>query len=152
MLTVSQIWENPELGEHEVMAHDTLCSFLEELGYDVKRSAYGRPTAFEALSGSGGRLVNFNAEYDCLPGIGHACGHNLISTSSVAAFLGLSISLKKLGIPGRVQLLGTPDEEGNGGKIKLLDAGAYEGVHASLMAYVLFPPSKSLRVCGWIQR
>lgn len=120
------------------MAHDTLCSFLEELGYTVTRSAYGRPTAFEALSGSGGRLVNFNAEYDCLPGIGHACGHNLIATSSLTAFLGLSMSLKKLGIPGRVQLLGTPDEEGDGGKIKLLDAGAFEGVHASMMAYVPF--------------
>ncbi|KFY81853.1 hypothetical protein V500_11024 [Pseudogymnoascus sp. VKM F-4518 (FW-2643)] len=130
-----KIWENPELGEHEFMAHETLCSFLEEQGYAVTRSAYGRPTAFEVLSGSGGRLVNFNAEYDCLPGIGHACGHNLIATSSVAAFLGLSISLKKLGVPGRVQLLGTPDEEGSGAKIKLLEAGAYKGVDASLMAH-----------------
>ncbi|OBT54901.1 hypothetical protein VE04_04534 [Pseudogymnoascus sp. 24MN13] len=130
-----KIWENPELGEQEFMAHDTLCSFLEEQGYAVTRSAYGRPTAFEVLSGSGGRLVNFNAEYDCLPGIGHACGHNLIATSSVAAFLGLSMSLKKLGVPGRVQLLGTPDEEGSGAKIKLLEAGAYKGVDASMMAH-----------------
>lgn len=133
-MTVSQIWETPELGEHEFIAHDTLCSFLEELGYNVTRSAYGRPTAFEVLSGSGGRLVNFNAEYDCLPDIGHACGHNLIATSSVTAFLALSTALKNLGVPGRVQLLGTPDEEGDGGKIKLLDAGAYQGVDASLMA------------------
>jgi metal-dependent amidase/aminoacylase/carboxypeptidase family protein len=151
-LTVSQIWENPELGEHEMIAHDTLCSFLEGLGYNVTRSAYGRPTAFEVLSGSGGRLVNFNAEYDCLPGIGHACGHNLIATSSLAAFLALSISLKKLGVPGRVQLLGTPDEEGDGGKIKLLNAGAYEGVDASLMAYVPFTLSKSLFIRGLLQR
>lgn len=125
------------------MAHGTLCSFLEGLGYQVTRSAYGRPTAFEVLSGSGGRLVNFNAEYDCLPGIGHACGHNVIATSSVAAFLGLSMSLKKLGVPGRVKLLGAPDEEDSGAKIKLLEAGAYKGVDASLMAYVLTPPPAS---------
>lgn len=92
------------------MAHGTLCSFLEELGYTVTRLAYGIPTAFEVLSGSGGRLVNFNAEYDCLHGIGHACGHKLTATSSLLAFLALSMSLKKLGLPRRVQLLGTPDE------------------------------------------
>jgi metal-dependent amidase/aminoacylase/carboxypeptidase family protein len=82
-------------------------------------------------------LINFNAEYDALPDIGHACGHNLISTSSIAAFLALSFVLKKYGIPGRAQLLGTPAEENGGGKAKLIDAGAYKGVDISLMAYVL---------------
>lgn len=134
-----QIWENPEIGKHEFNAHNTICSFMEELGYTVTRSAYGIPTAFEVLSGSGGRLVNFNAEYDSLPGIGHACGHNLITTSSVTAFLSLSMTLNKLGMPGRVQLLGTPDEEGDGGKVKLLEAGAYKNVDVSLMAYVACP-------------
>lgn len=102
----------------------------------MTRHALGLNTAFEARSGSGGRLINFNAEYDALPEIGHACGHNLITTSSVAAFLALSLSLKKLGLPGRTQLLGTPAEENGGGKAKLIDAGAYKGVDISLMAYV----------------
>lgn len=109
---------------------------MESLGYTVTRHAYGLPTAFEVLSGSGGRLVNFNAEYDSLPGIGHACGHNLITTSSVTAFLTLAKTIEKLGIEGRVQLLGTPDEEGEGGKPKLIAAGAYKGVDVSLMACV----------------
>lgn len=79
-------------------------------------------------------MVNFNAEFDALPGIGHSCGHNLITTSSVAAFLALSTILKKYAIPGRTQLLGTPAEENGGGKAKLIDAGAYKNVDMSLMA------------------
>jgi metal-dependent amidase/aminoacylase/carboxypeptidase family protein len=79
-------------------------------------------------------LVNFNAEYDALSGIGHACGHNLIATSSIAAFLALSFAVSKFNIPGRAQLLGTPAEENGGGKAKLIDAGAYKNVDISLMA------------------
>lgn len=79
-------------------------------------------------------MINFNAEYDALPDLGHACGHNLISTSSVAAFIALSLTMKKFNIPGRTQLLGTPAEENGGGKAKLVDAGAYKGVDISLMA------------------
>ena len=97
--------------------------------------AYGLETSFVTEFGEGGRLVNFNVEYDALPGIGHACGHNLIATGSIAAFLGLVAAMKKHPIPGRVRLLGTPAEEGGGGKIKLIDAGAYEGVDASLMTH-----------------
>lgn len=84
-------------------------------------------------------MVNFNAEYDALPGIGHACGHNLITTSSVAGFLGLAALLKKFGGEGRVQLLGTPVEENGGGKARLVEEGAYEGVVGSLMVCVPFP-------------
>lgn len=86
------------------------------------------------MSGTGGRLINFNAEYDALPGIGHACGHNLIATSSIAAFLALSFAITKFNVPGRAQLLGTPAEENGGGKTKLIDAGAYKSVDISLMA------------------
>lgn len=82
-------------------------------------------------------LINFNAEYDALPGIGHACGHNLIATSSIVAFLALSALLKKYGIAARTQLLGTPAEENGGGKEVLIEKGAYKGVDISLMAYVL---------------
>ncbi|OGE52119.1 hypothetical protein PENARI_c011G01976 [Penicillium arizonense] len=130
-----QIWSNPELAYEEHLAHNAICDFLDAQGFSVTRHAYGLDTSFEALSGSGGRLINFNAEYDALPDIGHACGHNLISTSSIAAFLALSFVLKKYGIPGRAQLLGTPAEENGGGKAKLIDAGAYKGVDISLMAH-----------------
>ncbi|KAL6253120.1 hypothetical protein RBB50_000841 [Rhinocladiella similis] len=129
------IWSNPELGFKEYKAHDTICDFLEAQGFTVTRHAYGIETAFEARSGSGGRLVNFNAEYDALPNIGHACGHNLIATSSLAAFLSLSFALRDFGLPGRTQLLGTPAEESGGGKVELLNAGAYKDVDVSLMAH-----------------
>ncbi|GES62071.1 amidohydrolase [Aspergillus terreus] len=138
-----QIWSNPETAYQEHGAHKAICDFLEAQGFTVTRHAYGLDTSFEATSGSGGRLINFNAEYDALPDIGHACGHNLITTSSVAAFLALSTVLKQYNIPGRTQLLGTPAEENGGGKAKLIDAGAYKGVDISLMAHAgpkkLFP-------------
>ncbi|KAL4862799.1 hypothetical protein BDV12DRAFT_190149 [Aspergillus spectabilis] len=139
----NQIWSNPETAYQEHKAHDAICNFLEEKGFSVTRHAFGLDTSFEATSGSGGRIINFNAEYDALPDIGHACGHNLITTSSVAAFLALSAILKQYDIPGRTQLLGTPAEENGGGKAKLIDAGAYKGVDISLMAHAgpkeLFP-------------
>ncbi|KAJ5772567.1 hypothetical protein N7520_003096 [Penicillium odoratum] len=130
-----EIWSHPELAYQEHHAHDTICDFLEQQGFTVTRHAYGLDTSFEALSGSGGRLINFNAEYDALPDIGHACGHNLIATASIAAFLALSFALKKYDIPGRTQLLGTPAEENGGGKAKLIEAGAYKSVDISLMAH-----------------
>ncbi|KAJ5783274.1 hypothetical protein N7457_005048 [Penicillium paradoxum] len=142
-----QIWSNPELAYREHRAHDAICDFLERQGFTVTRHAYGLDTSFEALSGTSGRLINFNAEYDALPGIGHACGHNLIATSSIAAFLALSFAITKFGIPGRTQLLGTPAEENGGGKAKLIDAGAYTNVDISLMAHPgpkkLFPDQEA---------
>lgn len=93
-------------------------------------------------------MVNFNAEYDALPGIGHACGHNLIATSSITAFLALSFAIKKFGIPGRTQLLGTPAEENGGGKARLIEAGAYKDVDISLMGYVLVNPTARLKLTG----
>lgn len=80
-------------------------------------------------------MVVFNAEYDALPGLGHACGHNLIATSSIAAFLAAAEVLRHGKLKGRVRLLGTPAEEGGGGKIRLIEAGAYQGVDACLMAH-----------------
>lgn len=97
--------------------------------------AYGFETSFEAEYGSGGRLIVFNAEYDALPEIGHACGHNLIAISSIASFLAVVAVLEATGAPGRVRLLGTPAEEGGGGKAVLVAKGAYESVDACLMAH-----------------
>lgn len=74
---------------------------------------------------------------DALPGIGHACGHNLIAVAGCAAAIGVASALRQHKIPGKVVLLGTPAEEGGGGKVKLLDAGAYEGMTACLMCVSL---------------
>ncbi|EGS17533.1 uncharacterized protein CTHT_0068640 [Thermochaetoides thermophila DSM 1495] len=129
------IHANPELAYEEHKAHDAFVSTLTALGFKVTPHAYGIPTSFVAEFGSGGRLITFNAEYDALPEIGHACGHNLIASSSLAAFLGVAAALKVSGLPGRVRLLGTPAEEGGGGKLKLIAAGAYKGCAASLMVH-----------------
>lgn len=122
---------NPETGYQEFKAHDHLTSFLEGQGFTVKRHTYGLETSFEAEIGTGGRLVIFCAEYDALPGIGHACGHNLIATSSLGAFLGAVKAWQSQGKPGRIRILGTPAEEGGGGKVKLIDAGAFKDEQAS---------------------
>lgn len=88
--------------------------------------------------GNGGRVVAFNAEYDALPGIGHACGHNLIATSSIASFLATCEAMKAQysdAIGYSVRLLGTPAEESGGGKLRLIDAGAYKDVDACFMVH-----------------
>lgn len=131
----NQIHSNPELAYLEFIAHSTLVHSLRRLGFTVTSPAYGLPTSFEAEYGSGGRLIIFNAEYDALPEIGHACGHNLIASASLAAFLGVAAALKASNQPGRVRLLGTPAEEGGGGKLKLIEAGAYKGCDACLMVH-----------------
>lgn len=135
LLTSRQIHQNPELKYEEYQAHDNICNLMESLGYHVIRHAYGIDTSFEVEFGNGGRLIVFNAEYDALPGMGHACGHNLIATSSITAFIATTESIKASGIAGRVRLLGTPAEESGGGKIKLINAGAYRDVDACLMAH-----------------
>ncbi|KAI1141444.1 hypothetical protein F5Y05DRAFT_410000 [Hypoxylon sp. FL0543] len=130
--------QHPETAYKEVFAHDTITKFLEDRGFTVKRSTYGLATSFEAEVGSSGPLVVICAEYDALPQIGHACGHNLIATSSIAAFLGAAAALRQSGASGRLRILGTPAEEGGGGKAKLIDAGAFDDdVSAAIMAHPL---------------
>jgi amidohydrolase len=137
----SQIHENPELGYSEFKAHNNIVSLLNKQGLEVKPHAHGLETSFSCSYGNGGRIVAFNAEYDALPGIGHACGHNLIATGSIAAFLGLVAVLKSdPSIKGTALLLGTPAEEGGGGKLKLIAAGAYENVSACLMTHPFSTP------------
>ena len=131
----TQIWSHPELALNEHHAHSTFVTALTKLDFPVTPHAYGLPTSFATTVGHGGRLLIFNAEYDALPAIGHACGHNLIATASLAAFLGVAAALRRSGKPGRVRLLGTPAEEGQGGKIMLINAGAYKGVDACLMLH-----------------
>jgi amidohydrolase len=123
------------LAYKEFMAHDNIVALLRLSGFSVIPNAWGVETSFQAEYGDGGRLIVFNAEYDALPEIGHACGHNLIATAALAAFFGVAAALRQTKRPGRVRLLGTPAEEGGGGKIKLINAGAYEGVNACLMVH-----------------
>ncbi|OAQ57560.1 amidohydrolase [Pochonia chlamydosporia 170] len=131
-----EILEHPELAYNEVYAHEILTSFLKGQGFNVTRKAYNISTAFVAEYENGpGKSVSFNAEYDALKGMGHSCGHNLIATSGVAAAIGVKHALEYLGVQGRVVLLGTPAEETGGGKIRLLEAGAYDGLDCSLMAH-----------------
>lgn len=136
-----QIWSNPELAYAEYGAHEAICSFFEAVasdGYKVSRKAWGLETAFEIewSNGKQGRVVAFNAEYDALPGIGHACGHNLIATSSIAAFIATCEAIKSNPDVGyTVRLYGTPAEESGGGKVRLIDAGAYKDIDACLMVH-----------------
>jgi amidohydrolase len=135
LFLANQIRSHPELAYQEFRAHDILCDTLSALGYKVTRHAYNLQTAFEAEYGHGGAVVAYNAEYDALPNIGHACGHNLIATSSLGAFLATAEALSKARLPGRVRLIGTPAEEDGGGKIDLIRAGAYKDVDACLMGH-----------------
>ncbi|KAL1744572.1 hypothetical protein HDZ31DRAFT_63944 [Schizophyllum fasciatum] len=134
-----KIHDNPEIAYHEFLAHEALADFMEARGWVVTRGAYGLATAFVAVHDSGlkGPVVSFNAEYDCLKDLGHACGHNLIATASVAAALATTECMRSEKLPGKVVLYGTPAEEGGGGKIRLLEAGAYadQGVDVSMMAH-----------------
>ncbi|KAL3432768.1 hypothetical protein BDV09DRAFT_122975 [Aspergillus tetrazonus] len=149
-----KIWSKPELAYNEHQAHNNICELFEALrseGYSVRRHAYGLDTAFEIEYKHGdadnGRVLTFNAEYDALPGIGHACGHNLIATSSIAAFIATCEAMKiaaPAGLAYTVRLLGTPAEESGGGKIRLLDNGAYKGVNACLMVHpAALPPGQA---------
>jgi metal-dependent amidase/aminoacylase/carboxypeptidase family protein len=131
-----QLHSNPETAYQEHFAHETITTYLSSRGFDVKKHTYGLDTSFEAEVGTGGRLVIICAEYDALPQIGHACGHNLIATSSIATFLAAAEVMKKHGIDGRLRILGTLAEEGGGGKAKLIDAGAIpKETAAAIMAH-----------------
>ncbi|RDL38510.1 putative peptidase m20 protein [Venustampulla echinocandica] len=135
-----QIHDNPELGYEEHKAHALLTSFMKSRnGWKVTTSAYGMETAWVAVydSGKKGPVVSFNVEMDALPGIGHACGHNLIATASLASGLATAEIMRRHNLKGKVVLFGTPAEEGGGGKIRLLKAGAYEdyAVDVSLISH-----------------
>lgn len=125
---------HPELAMEEAYAHELLASTLERAGFDVSRHAYDLETAFEAEVGGGdGPLVVICAEYDALPRIGHACGHNVIGAGSVGAGLVLAGLAAELGV--RIRVLGTPAEEAVGGKAILVQRGAFDGVDAALMVH-----------------
>jgi amidohydrolase len=126
-----EIHARPELAFEERFASSTLADYLESEKVPVRRGAASLETAFVADAGSGGPLVAILGEYDALPGIGHACGHNLMGTAAVGAFLALRDTLD--GVRGRVRIVGCPAEERGNGKVHLMKGGAFEGVDAALM-------------------
>ena len=128
-----RIHANPELGFEEERACAWLCDLLEGAGLAVERGVGELPTAFAARAGSGPLHVVVCAEYDALPAVGHACGHNLIAAMAAGAGLALARVADDAGL--RVTVLGTPAEEGGGGKILLLQRGAFDGAHAAMMVH-----------------
>jgi amidohydrolase len=130
-----RIHAHPELGFEEEKSSVWLCEALTEAGFDVQKGICGLPTAFRARAGSGPVHVGICAEYDALPGIGHACGHNIIAASAVGAALAAAKVADEIGLT--VSVIGTPAEEiGNaGGKILLLERGAFEGLDAAMMVH-----------------
>ncbi|WP_455355718.1 M20 family metallopeptidase [Streptomyces sp. SYSU K217416] len=128
-----RIHANPETAWEEERAARWTASALDDLGYRVTPGICGLPTAFSATIGSGPLHVGICAEYDALPGLGHACGHNIIAAAAVGAAAGLAPVADALGLT--VTVFGTPAEEGGGGKILMLERGAFEGVHAAMMVH-----------------
>ncbi len=136
LLAVShEIHANPELAFKEHHAAALLIKSLSDHGLNARPGVYGLETAFESqfTGGSAGPCLALLAEYDALPGIGHACGHNLIATAALGATLALAQVRKNL--CGTVRLLGTPAEEKGGGKELMARAGAFDGVDAALMIH-----------------
>ena len=127
------IHADPELSWQEHRAVARIAPILEDAGFAIEVGAYGVPTAFEAVYGDGDLTVTLCAEYDALPGVGHACGHNVIATAGVGAALALVPVAEAAGL--RVKLLGTPAEEHGCGKVALLEAGAWEDTDFSMMVH-----------------
>ena len=120
-----ELFENPEIGLKENMASELLAAMFREEGFSVIKGIYGLETGFRAeyASGRPGPSIAFICEYDALPEIGHACGHNIIAAMSYGAACGLKSVLDDIG--GRVVVFGTPDEERTSGKVNFVEAHAF---------------------------
>lgn len=127
------IHENPEIMFQEHRAAALLTEELEEHGFQVERGVAGLETSFVATYGSGEPTVAFIAEYDALPKLGHACGHNLIATWAIGAGIALREALPD--VRGTIKVIGTPAEEGGGGKVTMAGAGVFRGVDAAMMIH-----------------
>jgi amidohydrolase len=128
-----RIHAHPEVGFEEERACRWLSDALADAGFQVETGIGELPTAFIARAGNGPLHVALCAEYDCLPGIGHACGHNMIAAMSVGAAIAAARVADDVGLT--ITVVGTPNEESGGGKILLLDRGAFAGVHAAMMVH-----------------
>lgn len=130
------IWNHPELGFQEKHAHDVLTQFLKDKGLQVEES-YKLETAFRGTYGSETKPnICVISEYDALPEIGHACGHNLIAEVGVASAVGIMAAMKASGESlCKLTILGTPAEEGFGGKVDMIKAGAFEDIDIAMMSH-----------------
>lgn len=139
-----EIYAHPEIAYEERQAVGWLTALLREHGFEVEEGVANTPTAFVATRRNGsGPSIAFLSEYDALRGLGHGCGHNLIATASAGAGIALADALDRF--PGRVQVIGTPAEEGGGGKIRLIRAGIFQEVDAAMM----FHPDSRTQVLHW---
>ena len=130
-----RIHDTPELGYQETQACAWLSEFLAAKGFGVETGVGGVATAFRAtIETGGGPTIAILCEYDALPGIGHACGHNVIATSGAGA--GAALAAVKGKLPGgRIQVIGTPAEEGGAGKVRLIEAGVFKDVDCAMMIH-----------------
>jgi amidohydrolase len=134
LVTLSHfIHAHPELGYEEFESAEAVAKAAEGAGFAVERGIASLPTAFRATKGTGDLHFVLCAEYDALPDVGHACGHNIIAASSLGAAIGLAAVADELNLT--VTLLGTPSEEGGGGKVDLINAGFFEHEHAAMMIH-----------------
>lgn len=147
LIQISQtIHANPELAFEEFKSMALLADTAEQHGYTVERGVAGLETAFVATSTAGeGPSVAFLAEYDALPGLGHACGHNIIGTAATGAALALQAIRNEIG--GTVKLIGTPAEEKGGGKVIMAERGVFDGLDAAMMIH---PGAKAMVARGSI--
>ena len=139
-----ELFEHPELKHEEVRASRLIAQHLRDAGFEVELGVAGLSTAIRAAhpNAAVGPVVAVLAEYDALPDLGHACGHNLIAAGALGAALGLGTI--KTELPGTFLFFGTPAEEGGGGKVTMVEDGQFEGVDAAMM----FHPS-SFTITGW---
>ena len=128
-----RIHAHPELAFEEERASAWVAEALSTAGFEVEHGCYGLPTAVRATAGTGSPHIGICAEYDALPDMGHACGHNIIAAAAVGAGAALRGLADDLGLT--VTVLGTPAEEGGGGKILMLERGAFEGMDAAMMVH-----------------
>lgn len=128
-----EIHADPEIAFEEVRAANLVAAALRDAGFTATVGAFGVDTAIDASFGDGEFVVAICAEYDALPGIGHACGHNVIAAAGLGAAIALAAIADDAGLT--VKLLGTPAEEHGGGKVLMLEGGAWEDVTVSLMVH-----------------
>jgi len=129
----ASIHANPETAFQETKAAGWLTRYLEKNGFSVQRGICDLPTSFRASYGKGKPVIAFPAEYDALPDMGHACGHNIIAASSVGAAVASRPAVDHLG--GTIQVIGTPAEELYGGKVAMVEKGAFSDVDIAMMVH-----------------
>lgn len=130
-----EIFGNPEIGHEEYNSSKLIANYLKAAGFELQFPYGGMETAFRATYGQGKPNFCIMCEYDALPGIGHACGHHLIAIAAVAAGIAVRKIMETHSLPGTVTILGTPAEEGAGGKIDLIEAGAFADIDACILCH-----------------